>query len=478
VHEDAHHVVGNFGGYGTGKTTTSREEVIKHILLTPNANILIGANVQSQYEQTIKREFEMDIPAAFVRDYSAQKQHMDFINGARIIWRPFDDPNKIRSYTVSMVVLLEASEIKGEAYVQARTRLRNLSATIPETDEQGNIIYEIIEGEEVPVIKWDWRKMIAESNPDSGWIRNEILLRSELIHQYKTNFSYNQDEERMDKDISSHVAASTVNPYLPKDFLPGLRRSNPEWWVKRYLEGSFQYSEGLVYPSAANVIIPPFEIPRKWKRIIAFDYGIADLAAYVFGAIDEVKGILYIYKVVSARDRNIEQLAKMYHLNAADIPEGGLYCSPIIDPKSGPKRDYNLKTLSDQFLDYGISFMPGAISVDARIMRLNTYMESGKLKIFDTCTLLNNELSDYKFKERTMNDRDRKVAGPVDVNNHSINCLEWITMEMPADPRRILNGIYGRDGERIKSREEAEAEAPIMWQFADEEAPRRNGQWW
>ena len=80
VHKDPHTFIGNFGGYGTGKTTTSRQEIYKHILLTPNANILVCANVQSQYEQTIKREFEEDFPKAFVKSVSVQKQQIDFIN--------------------------------------------------------------------------------------------------------------------------------------------------------------------------------------------------------------------------------------------------------------------------------------------------------------------------------------------------------------------------------------------------------------
>ena len=84
-HKDAHTIAGNFGGYGTGKTTTSREEIYKHLFLTPNANVLIGAEVSSTYEQTIKREIEHDIPAAFVRDYSVQKAYMELRNGARIL---------------------------------------------------------------------------------------------------------------------------------------------------------------------------------------------------------------------------------------------------------------------------------------------------------------------------------------------------------------------------------------------------------
>jgi phage terminase large subunit len=480
VHEDTHHIIGNFGGYGTGKTTTSREEILKHILITPNANILVGANVQSQYEQTIKRELEMDLPAAFVKDYSAQKQHMDFINGARIIWRPFDDADKIRSYTISMAVILEASEVKAEAFVQLKTRLRNLSATIPETDAQGNIVYITIKGIEVPKVKYDWRKLISESNPDSGWIRSEVLLRAHRIHQYETHFDYLQDPERIDPDTSAHVAASTVNAYLPPGFLDQLARTNPEWWVARYLKGSFQYSEGLVYPSATAQVVPVFEIPRHWKRIVAFDYGISDLAAFVFGAIDEIKGIVYIYKVVTARDRNIEQLAKMYQIASADIPSGGLYCSPIIDPKSGPKRDYHLKTLSEQFLDYGINFKAGQINLDARIYRLNTYIESGKLKIMENCTHLIEEFGDYRWPERNLSDANKKINKPVDKNNHTINCVEWIVMELPRDPRHLLLEVYGQGGRRIDiSREEEELSAPIPWQFAEEEQDSgRDNKWW
>ena len=69
-HSDAHKFKGNFGGFGTGKTTTSREQFYKHMFITPNGNSLIGANISAQYEQTIKRDIENDLPAAFVADMS------------------------------------------------------------------------------------------------------------------------------------------------------------------------------------------------------------------------------------------------------------------------------------------------------------------------------------------------------------------------------------------------------------------------
>jgi hypothetical protein len=202
-------------------------------------------------------------------------------------------------------------------------------------------------------------------------------------------------------------------------------------------------------------------------RIIAFDYGLSDDARFLYGAIDTQKGLLYIYKEQSANDKNVEYLANMYKEGTADIPSGMLYGQPIIDPKSGPKRDYNKKSLADYFLDYGIAFKPGQVSVDARIFRLNTYIDQGYLRIFDNCTLLIKELSDYKYPPHKLGET-RHVDKPVDKNNHSINPLEWIVMELPANPKNLLYGVYNNKGVRIDIREAVQV--PIVpWQLADDD---------
>jgi len=447
VHTDYHKFIGNFGGYGSGKTLTSREEVLKHILITPGGNTLIGANVASQYEQTIKRDIEGDIPAAFVSYYSTQKQYMDIINGHRVMYRPFDDPEKLRSYNISMFVMVEASEIKDAAFVQLQSRLRNMAASIPETDKHGNVVYEVLDnGVTKPKIKIEWTKGIIESNPDSGWIRSDVLLNSDKIYNHGEKLEkYYVPEEFKNPAISTHTTSSDQNKYLPPDFIENLTKNKPAWWVAKYVLGSFSFAQGLVYPSAMQHICNTFEIPRNWKRIVAYDYGLADDSCFLFGAIDETNNLVYIYKEVVINNRNIEDLSKLYFENTVDIPSGGMIGAPIIDPKSGSQRDYDKKTLIDHFLDYGISFKPGHISLDARVYRLNTYLECGKIKIMSCCKYLIEELRGYKFKAR-----NSELAGfdnkPEDKNNHAINPLEWIVMELPANPNNLLYGVYNKQG--------------------------------
>lgn len=128
----------------------------------------MGANVTSQYEQTIQREFNADFPKAFIEHYNNQKSYVDFKNGHRVMYRPFDDPNKLRSYNLSMWLILEASEVKEESYTQLKTRLRN-TAAVTYKEENGEIVYkETAEGRLIPVVEHDWRRGIIESNPAAG----------------------------------------------------------------------------------------------------------------------------------------------------------------------------------------------------------------------------------------------------------------------------------------------------------------------
>jgi phage terminase large subunit len=363
------------------------------------------------------------------------------------MYRTFDDPEKLRSYNLSMFVIVEASETKEAAFTQLKTRLRNTAATVPKRDSKNEIMYKTTKmGVQIPLIQADWRKGIIESNPDAGWVRSNLLLVSDKISKYgPINDVYPVLKELQDPNISSHIAATEVNEFLPANFINELIKNKPLWWVNRYVFGSFLYAEGLVYPNALRYVCETFEIPKHWKRVMAYDYGLSDDSVFLYGAIDEEHNLLYIYKEIRINNKNVEELARLFNENAKDIPIGGWARPPIIDPKSGVKRDYDKKTLIDHFLDYGISFTPGAISIDARIYRLTTYIDCGKLRIMDCCTGLIKELREYKFKAKDM-DTEGWDNKPEDKNNHAINPLEWICMALPADPNKLIYGIYDGSG--------------------------------
>ena len=467
VHQDTHKLIGNFGGYGTGKSLTDYKDLEKHLLITPNADAMVTANISYQYEQTIKKEIEKDIPAAFVGDYSVKNQKMVLLNGANLSYRPLDDPNKLRSNNLTYWLIIEGSETGAESFHQLKTRLRNTAAITLKRDANGDVVYTTdTEGRQIPVAEHDWRKGIVESNPDAGWIRTDLLLCSQDIVQHgKNNDLYERDANEIDPMISSHIATTDVNTFLPNDYIAMICKNKPEWWINRYVRSSFLYSEGLVYPGAMKCIVPQFEIPAGWRRIVAFDYGLSDDAVFVFGAVDEQAGILYIYKEVVMHDLNIEKLADRFKKETADIPIGGWITQPIIDPKSN-KRDFNQKDLATHFAEFGIMFKNGHVGLDARIIRLNTYFEARRILIMDCCPYTIDQFKEYKFEERTLDNKKRQVK-PVDKNNHAINPVEWISMELPNNPANLTYGVFTRSGFKVDEQEKKRLETP--WQLRNDD---------
>jgi len=351
-----------------------------------------------------------------------------------------------------MFVMVEASETTAETFQQLKTRTRNKQAMSAD-------------------LQHDWRRGIVETNPGAGWIRTDFLLNSARVQTHGSSLDQYAPSLTPDRNLSTHITSTDANRYLPPSFVNELVANRPHWWVSKFVYGSFSYSEGLVYPSYSKAVVPAFPVPRHWKRIVAADYGLSDKFSYLAAAIDQDNGICYFYKNYATNDRNIEFLASKYFEFTADIPAGGLLTAPIMDPKSGPKRDYDKKSLYSHFLDHNIAFQPGHVSVDARVYRSNTYFESGKVKIMDDCIELITELSDYRFPERSLN-ATMHSDKPIDKNNHSINPMEWILMWLPADPRKLILGAFRNH--ILLGDMQADSDTNHIWQLDDGQSKEHN----
>lgn len=442
VLQDNHTIIGNFGGYGSAKTYATRQSIYKQAFLSPGATILVGANVSSQYEQTIKKELEADIPKAFVRDYNKMKQYMELYNGSRILYRPLDDVDKLRSMNLSAWYIIEGSEVLDEAFTQLKTRLRNMAAAVPDG-------YKEVNGTLIPNYKYFRGVGMVESNPDSGWIRNDMVLCADSIKYHGSALQRYKPGENADPQIGVHISATNCNTYLPDGYIERNSANKPKWWIERYIYGSFEFANGLCCPKFKDNIVPSFEIPPDWVRLIAHDPGLVDPSAFVCVAVDQRHGIAYAYRDIQVKDAGVEQLAQVYWSQVAfDITHGQLYCQPIMDGKMFGRRMFTDKqTLDQMWAQYGVYFQPGHISVKDRLWRLNTYFEEGRLKIFNTCDNLIRELGDYKYKPQKLNQPVREE--PIDRNNHSIDCLQWICMKLPERPGNLIYGAYNERGEDL-----------------------------
>ena len=243
-HRDSHKYKMFAGGFGSGKTITGCAETIRHVMQTPRGRTLIGAATLPQLEQTAQKEFFEMFPKELIVYHNKQKNYIITENGHTVLFRPLDDEGKARSLNLSMFWIEEASEVKESYFRQLQTRLRN-NAT---KHHQG----------------------IITSNPDMGWIRTDFLLKADEIHNTDTKYF---QEERINT-YSVHIAPTELNHHLPDNYYRDTIKGKPDWWIRRYMKGSFENREGLVYQQAKDHIVEPFKIPEHWERGQATDFGL------------------------------------------------------------------------------------------------------------------------------------------------------------------------------------------------------------
>lgn len=412
-HQDPARIRGFFGGYGSGKTTTTVMEMIRHQLSTPNGTSLMGAATFPQLEQTSMKEWFEIMPASFIKNYSKQKNYVDLINGHRVLFRALDDEGKARSLNLTGFHIEEASEVNYEYFVQLLTRLRNRAT--------------------------NHHIAVLSSNPDMGWIKTEILLKAKNI--YNSEVKYHQDPDEINDNISVHIAPTHLNTYLPPNFRENTARGRPDWWIRRYLDGSFENKQGLVYPQWEESLVDPFEIPEHWEKMQASDFGINDPTVALWGAIDPRTGIVYIYDEHYERGKAVPYHAEQMKKRLNKIPFGKLRF--IVGDPSGASRSHSdMRSVFDHYAEYGVYFSPGTNKLEDGIYKVYSFFELGRIKIFKTCKNTINEIKEYRYPEDSDSLKRNIGDKPIDKNNHAMDCLRYMIAELPDDPDDLKTEHY------------------------------------
>lgn len=412
-HKDTHKYKAFFGGFGSGKTRTGAEEIIRHVLETPGGMTFIGAQTIPQLEQTSKKEFFLQFPKRLIESYHKQQNLLVCKNGHTVLFRSCDDEGKIRSLNLSAFWIEEASEVSHDIFVQLQTRLRNTA-----TKKHLGII---------------------TSNPDLGWIRQEFLLKSERIENAQT--VYHQNPDSINKDFSSHIAPTDLNIHLPPDFYESNARGKPKWWIERFLNGSFEHTSDQVYPYFAQNIIPPFEIPDRWERMYGVDFGLRHPTVLLSAAIDPVEGVVHIFNEYYQAERSIPHHAQKMNEEFEKVPPG-LIRFIAADPAGKRRSEKDMRSIYDHYAEYNIFFKMGLNKIEDGIFKVYSYLDLGKLKIHANCVHTIQEGINYKYKEATLDNSKPIDEKPKDIDNHTMDALRYIIAELPDDPENLKNPSF------------------------------------
>ena len=171
----------NSGGVGSGKTYSI---VIKTLILCsqyPGIFILIGAQTYPLLRDTTLREFLAVCPRDIIKSYNRTEQHFILKNGSEIIFRSFDDANKLKSLNLGACGIEEMTDISEEIMKMLRTRMRQngmpgciYGATNPGTF--GNWVYKYFIEDPIPD-----SEVIYSISADNLYLPEEYFLILQIV---------------------------------------------------------------------------------------------------------------------------------------------------------------------------------------------------------------------------------------------------------------------------------------------------------
>lgn len=237
------------GGYGSGKTFSGSLLGILLALKFAGIRGLVGAQTYTLVrDTTLQTYFEHLENFGFVegKDYewSSSLQKLSFKNGSEILFRHFDEPNKLKSLNLGFVEIEEMSDIPYDTFKMLLGRMRQRT-------------------------KKSWKnftyRIFGHTNPEiqRGWV-------------YKTFVENPAVNYRL---IS---APTTENIYLPEGFCDELKKVYDEQYYNIFvLAQNGEYNNGLVIKDFTDENVKEISYQPEMDLHISCDFNV-DPMCWVF----------------------------------------------------------------------------------------------------------------------------------------------------------------------------------------------------
>lgn len=371
------------GGIGNGKTTAG---VIKADLIAesyPGSMGLIGRQDFTDLNRTTWREFFGWRPD-LKKHYHGTSHILRYPNGSEILFSELSDLSGLLSLNLDWFYIDQCEETVEEAFLTLAGRLR------------------------------------GKTGPRIGFMSGNPAGHDYIWRRFKQRMSGG--------DYALFESPSQENEKnLPADYLPTLLANAPEAWIKRYVYGSWDAFEGLIWPDfvEAKHVIDPFDLPQDWERLRVIDHGYTNPTACLWGAVDW-DGNIYIYEEHYQSGTSISehaQIIKDKHKRFVGLT----YIDPSCMAKTR-ERDGKIVSVSDEYMEFGINCQPANNDVRGGINRVGEYFRANRIKVFKNCTNLIRELGDYqwrKLKSALIGDKAAPEE-PRKVNDHACDSLRYM----------------------------------------------------
>jgi len=426
------------GGMGAGKTLAGVAECWQLTFEYPKNFGLVGRMTYPELRDTTWKELcdfqvVLDgepmriIDSPFVKKYDKTKMEITAANDSVIIGRSLEDSfDKLgKGLNLGWFYADELTEVPQKMWSGiTRLRLRR-KVSCPQCGQvpEGDSV--VCKNCNILTIR---HTAFGTTNPEGhDWVWQEFVM--------------NPDENHF-----LIQASSTDNPHLPKDYIEELQKM-PEDWQKRYLYGSFDTFEGLVYKEFQDKepwIVPEFAIPPKWQRYIALDHGYRNPTCILWGAVNPV-GDVYVYDEFYASSRLVSELSQI--IKTKNQNQNILLY--LIDPSCRNRDGKTGRSIIDEFADNGVYFSPANNAWQAGVNHVQEYLhlrgKNPKLKIFPKCVNLRTQLQTYRYKDMRIGFNADSPEKPLKKDDHAVDALRYLITYLAEYPIKTEKKSDWRD---------------------------------
>lgn len=361
------------GGYGSGKTFSGSLLGILLALKFPGIRGLVGAQTYTLVrDTTLQTYFEHLDNFKFTEgidyEWSSTLQTLSFKNGSTILFRHFDEPNKLKSLNLGFVEIEEMSDVPYDTFKMLLSRMRQK-------------------------IKKSWKnfryRIFGHTNPEiqKGWV-------------YKTFVENPAPNYRL---IS---APTTQNIYLPNGYCDELKKLYDEEYYNIFvLAQNGNYNKGLVVKDFSDENIKDIKYQPEMDMYISCDFNV-DPMCWVMAHKTEDK-VFYFDEIAmenTTTAKACEEICRRYPAHKGKIIING---DASGDNRSCTSEYTNYVIIKKKFLQFGYdvdicikAFNP---PIKNRIMAFNAKVRSadGTICLFvdKKCEKLLYNIYNLRYKE-------------------------------------------------------------------------------
>ena len=409
------------GSLGWGKTDWLMVQLILEAVSFPNNVILLGRKTLSSLKKsTLVSLFDI-IDPKLIKRHDRQGQTIEFLNDSKVFYMQLDESReamqKVKSMNIGAVFVDQIEEITENVWIACIGQMRRRNAS---------------------------RRSFATANPNGHswvwkrWIKGGGQKGYKIVEG--TIWKEDVPPPKCQKDVTLLHCA---NPYLPWDYIVD-RLEQPKRWVKRFVFGSWDNFEGLVWSDfdENTHVMKPFKIPKWWHRYVVLDHGHRNPTAVLFFAVSD-DGEIFLYDMHYKADEWID-----YHAEEIWRKVGGQEITRwLADPsiwhvRGGMSTDV---TIGAQYEDHGIYFdkadndVVAGIDRVAKYMKIDNELQRPKFFVFDKVCMdpFIDEITDYRWEDYGGVKKNASEK-PMKKNDHAMDALRYMInhVETSAPPSK------------------------------------------